>query len=129
MQDLKGHSGGWGIPALVCDPETSSLTGVCSTRGPRWGPDSGHALRCGVWALRLTCLADEDLHGSTGRALTNDVIGRHEDFIAPVPLQICKGEMGSACPGLSPFLRATLRRHMPSEEMWGKERGGKERHL
>lgn len=51
----------------------------------------------------LTGLADEDLHRRAGRALANDVIGRQDHFVAPVFLQICKGE-GTGSAGRSPAL-------------------------
>lgn len=45
----------------------------------------------------LTGLADEDLHRRAGRALADDVVGCQDHFVAPVFLQICKGEgTGSA---------------------------------
>ena len=49
----------------------------------------------------LTGLADEDLHGCAGRALTDDIVGRQDHFVAPVFLQICKGE-GTGSAGRSP---------------------------
>lgn len=48
----------------------------------------------------LTSLPHKDLHGHTGRALADDVIGGHDDFIAPILLQICKVKyQGSAHAG------------------------------
>ena len=51
----------------------------------------------------LTGLADEDLHGCAGRALTDDIVGCQDHFVAPVFLQICKGE-GTGSAGRSPAL-------------------------
>lgn len=49
----------------------------------------------------LTGLANEDLHRRAGRALADDVVSRQDHFVAPVFLQICKGE-GTGSAGRSP---------------------------
>lgn len=71
----------------------------------------------------LTSLANEDLHGHTGRALADDVVGGHDDFIAPVLLQICKVKhQRSASVGPAFVLRTPLWT-TPTQAMETPERG------
>lgn len=64
--------------AILHDPEST-------------GPGHGLRPRPGV-GTRLTGLADEDLDGRAGRALADGVVGREGHLVAPVFLQVCKGD-------------------------------------
>lgn len=69
-----------------------------------WHPRApGQASRSsGRW--ELTGLADKDLDGRAGRTLADDVVGRQDDLIAPVFLQIYGSkETAVSSPGPGPI--------------------------